>query len=892
MFDPSFSLFTTIARKALDALGQLSNVLNSLGISEEKLNAFLQPPSADDIAERIYERLEKQGRMLYPDPEGRKNKDMSRAAQDVLNLLDNPEHAIDDNTSFRVKRDLRKGRTSSAKRLLENQQHQLLSSGSRQGRRSSGRLWRNLGTLEQPENAPQAMEHFQKSVSMNPDDPMAWNRWGRTVNMVGGEEELEAFRQGVMRLERRGGSPMAKAMAFFRLSKIYKDLGEDDKAKEMAKKYRAVQALLEAKRKALGTQNGTLTSPPAKIDGKRSESTKKGDSASEDPTMIRPPSETLERRIAGMDDRRSTTPVAIPDAPGAKRDERRDTTVSDRRSMGGGHKGAGDGRSARTHVNRGPGRTPDRGDTEIGDDGDSQEDTFVGDPRTTTMGSKGRAKVENSKGRSVDTRRGDTRTAGMGPAGKGVEETTPEEAHAADNRVEKPREGQEATITEEDRAADNRELLDTFIANAQGTGGGSRANVQVEEERKGPVSKDRLDHDEEKHRMFLEEAIRADDKPSISASYHNLGKVFEKKGEFAKAEAVFRERLAFNLERGKRDQVVSDYGNLGAVCQQLPDLSKAEEAYLERLALNEEDKNTKEIISDCQNLGDVYNAMHEFAKAEAMFMKRLEHNRKHGDMSDLVTDYDNLGGVMQAQENFYGAKKQFQKALDLCLDMGNKQGMAEQYNNLGKLLLAQGDPDEAALQFQTALEKSKEADDEAGYAKGCGNLGCAYIENGDLDAAETLLKKSLAIHKKLKNKPGMAEQYGNLAALMEQRNDPARAVKMHQARLKLEKSLNNQSGMAEVYGKLGLAHQSSGNVAEAESMLKKAMELESALGRQEGVAKQCANLGRLYQNQGSPEQAREMYTQGMELFTALKKPKRAAHMKKMLEELSGGGDSG
>ncbi|MCI5126014.1 MAG: tetratricopeptide repeat protein [Candidatus Electrothrix sp. AR5] len=240
--------------------------------------------------------------------------------------------------------------------------------------------------------------------------------------------------------------------------------------------------------------------------------------------------------------------------------------------------------------------------------------------------------------------------------------------------------------------------------------------------------------------------------PNNAEGWNQLGKLFNRTGELAQAEEIFRKVLALGEAHQNQEKQAVAYGNLGNMHYIRSDLGKAEEMHKKALALHESLGNNAGMAINYGNLGEIYRIHGELDKAEEMHWKALE----------------------------------FDKAL------GNKKGMAYQYGNLGNVYYTQrGELDRAEEMYSKSLKISSALGLKEVTANQYGNLGNVYQTRGELDLAEEMYRKALELNEALCRKEGMANQYGNLGFLYEKRGKLEQAEKMHRKSLILLQEMNH-----------------------------------------------------------------------------------------------------
>jgi len=313
-------------------------------------------------------------------------------------------------------------------------------------------------------------------------------------------------------------------------------------------------------------------------------------------------------------------------------------------------------------------------------------------------------------------------------------------------------------------------------------------------------------------------------------------------------------------------------GNLGLIYRRRGDLAKAEDMHNKSLEINKKLGRLEGMANQYTNLGVIYETKGDLDKAEDMHNKSLEINKKLGRLEGMANQYGNLGLIYRTKGDLEKAEEMFLKILKIHEKLSDEGGMSKDYTNLGLIYETKGDLDKAEDMHNKSLEIAEKLDNKMIMASAYGNLGLIYRRKGDLDKAEEMHKKSLEIAEKLDNKMIMASAYGNLGLIYRVRGDLAKAEDMHNKSLEIEKKLGRLEGMASEYGNLGLIYRTKGDLDQAEDMHKKSLEIEKKLGRLEGMAADYGNLGVIYEQRGDIGKAREYWEKAVGLYKKIGMP--------------------
>jgi tetratricopeptide (TPR) repeat protein len=228
----------------------------------------------------------------------------------------------------------------------------------------------------------------------------------------------------------------------------------------------------------------------------------------------------------------------------------------------------------------------------------------------------------------------------------------------------------------------------------------------------------------------------------LSRTYNNLGIVYNKKGWYESAIAIYEEGLQINPNSAELHK------SLGHTYYKKGDGQKAVGEYEQAVYL---DPHMATAYSD---LGYIYDLLDRDEEALQAYQKALEID------STLVRAHVNLGFLFEKKGSYEEAAKWYRQALRF------EPEAAGIHNDLGNAYAKSGSKDLALTEFKRALELDPD------YVYAHTNLGNIYFEKGNYQMAIT------QYHTALKLDPKMVEAYLNLAITYLKTNQPYQAIKV------------------------------------------------------------------------------------------------------------------
>lgn len=314
--------------------------------------------------------------------------------------------------------------------------------------------------------------------------------------------------------------------------------------------------------------------------------------------------------------------------------------------------------------------------------------------------------------------------------------------------------------------------------------------------------------------------------------WHDLGSVFQLKGEFDSALTAFERMLRLAWVVASRTKAAVAFNKMGRVYRQKGEMQLALE-YLERgLELFEQAGDTRGIAGSLDDVGQVLWLLARYDEALDRSAAALETRRRLGDRRAIAVSLVNIGNIERHRGLFDEAEACYREAHELRRALGDQAGIAECDNVLGVLAFQRGDLDGAHRIWQAALAEAERI--------------------GALPLQALLLS-----------------QLGEAARLVGQRGE---ARTRFDAALAIARDLDDKRILSQTERHLGLLMLEGGETKGGRDHCERALELAEAAGIRVDVGRALIALGQvhaatLFDDTGHGERAAEDYfTRGVELF--------------------------
>ena len=220
--------------------------------------------------------------------------------------------------------------------------------------------------------------------------------------------------------------------------------------------------------------------------------------------------------------------------------------------------------------------------------------------------------------------------------------------------------------------------------------------------------------------------------------FNGAGNLAYKQGDYAAAQSLYQEGLAFFRRIGQPQGTAAAFHNLGIIAFCRGDLAGARILYQEGLAIRRRIKDERGIAGSLNNLGNIAHSAGDYETAQAFYEEGL-------------TCYRNLG---------------------------NQHGIAILLDNLGLINSARGDYETARALLEESLAIRRQMDNQHGVAAALNNLGCLAVRQHKYKAAHALFREGLTIFRDLGDRQSIASALEGLAAVAHEQNQQAWGVRL------------------------------------------------------------------------------------------------------------------
>jgi CHAT domain-containing protein/Tfp pilus assembly protein PilF len=373
--------------------------------------------------------------------------------------------------------------------------------------------------------------------------------------------------------------------------------------------------------------------------------------------------------------------------------------------------------------------------------------------------------------------------------------------------------------------------------------------------------------------------------PVTAEALDNLGFLFEKTGDYAKAEPLFQEalRIRKTLDAESQD-VATTLNNLGLLYQAKHEYAKAEPLLQEALRIRQKVFGPEYplVVQSLNNLAGLYQVMDGKVKAAEPLLQEVVRIRQKVSGSDsplTAESLNNLAMLYWSPSMYEGAKAEplLREVLRIRQkSLGPEHPLtAQTLNNLAELYVSMGDYARAEPLLQEALRiYQKLGPENRATVNSLGNLGGLYTKMGDYAKAEPLFLEALRISQKVFGPDDYEteESIDHLGHLYLASGDYDKAEQPLLGALRIcRKIFVPEHGItAMVLNNLANLYQATQDYAKAEPLYQEALQIRQKLWPEDPItAESLNNLASLYRNMGDYDKALPLIQEAVRISESL-----------------------
>jgi tetratricopeptide (TPR) repeat protein len=366
--------------------------------------------------------------------------------------------------------------------------------------------------------------------------------------------------------------------------------------------------------------------------------------------------------------------------------------------------------------------------------------------------------------------------------------------------------------------------------------------------------------------------------------WHDLGSVYELKGDYEAALAGFERMLRLAWVCASRPKAAVAFNKMGRVWRRKGDIKLALE-YLERaLELFEQADDHRGIAGSLDDIGSVLHLLGRTDEAFEKVTQALNQPGRGGDRRSLARSLSNLGNIERDRGQLAEALRCHNQALEIRRAIGDRVGIITSQGNLAVLAFERGDHAEARQGWEQALGEAEAIGALPLQALALCNLGELALRERRTEEARRRLEEARDIAQEIDDRGLEGEATRNLALLEHAAGNAGRARLLAQRAYQVAAS----AGLRENEGRalLTLGQVFAGAIADtdkvsvappeprggeptADSYFARGVELLREIGNESELARGLDRYGRYMIESGQVSAGRDLLREALGIFSRL-----------------------
>jgi tetratricopeptide (TPR) repeat protein len=357
--------------------------------------------------------------------------------------------------------------------------------------------------------------------------------------------------------------------------------------------------------------------------------------------------------------------------------------------------------------------------------------------------------------------------------------------------------------------------------------------------------------------------------------WHDLGSVFQLKGENDNALGAFERMLRLAWVVASRTKAAVAFNKMGRIHRQKGDLPIALE-YLERgLELFQQAGDVRGIAGSLDDIGQVLWLLSRYDEALDRSAAALETRRRLGDKRSIATSLVNIGHIERHRGLFDEAEACYREALELRTALGDRAGTAYCSGGLGMIAFQRGDVDSARREWEGALEVAEAIGALPLQARLLNHLGEAARVLGHRGEARNRFDAAEQLARDVDDKRVLSEALRNLGLLDLVGGDAARALERCGQAFEIAEAAGIRVDVGRALLALGEVHAATlfddtgRGAQQAEDFFQRGVALFREIGNEAELALGLERFGKYRVERGEIQDGKQLLTEAQEIFTRL-----------------------
>jgi len=296
----------------------------------------------------------------------------------------------------------------------------------------------------------------------------------------------------------------------------------------------------------------------------------------------------------------------------------------------------------------------------------------------------------------------------------------------------------------------------------------------------------------------LDVAEKSSDRKKLAHIYHQIGYMYQRKGEFPTALANFNNALEIHEYLKNKKGIGQLLNDMGLIYKTWGKYDKALDNYFKALKIFDEIGDAGNGAMASNNIGQIFYYRSEFEKAIEYFKKYLEVNQKNKTPRAVAGAANNIASAYLELQKYDDALRFYVQAMRVYDSLGVKIGVAIIKDNIGLLFIKKKQYNDALLYHSDAVRIFENIGSQQRLCVALQNVGQVYSLLNHPEQAISYLNRSLEIATNLKLKETQKDVYSLLSEVYAQEKLYEKAFFCHKLYIQIKDSLLNSETIEKI----------------------------------------------------------------------------------------------
>lgn len=362
--------------------------------------------------------------------------------------------------------------------------------------------------------------------------------------------------------------------------------------------------------------------------------------------------------------------------------------------------------------------------------------------------------------------------------------------------------------------------------------------------------------------------------------WHDLGSVYELKGDFEAALGAFERMLRLTWVVASRVKAAVAFNKIGRVYRRKGDPRLALDYLVRAQELFEQAGDDRGVTGSLADIGHVLWLLGRYDEAFEKITRSLNKRGQLGDKRSIAASLSDLGNIQKDRGKLAEAENCHREALELRRQIGDRAGVVLSLNNVAVLRFERGDLEGARRGWEQALSEAEEIGALPLQALALNNLGELALVEKKYEESRRRLEETVALCREIDDRRLLSEATRNLGLLELDEGNAKSAQDLVRKSLEMAEASGFRDYVGRALLALGEVHAATlfdeneegtkpSPVSPAEEYFQKGVEVFRELGNESELAKGLERFGRFKLERGDVRHGRGLLEEAQKIFQKL-----------------------